>query len=332
MISADITKKLGSYTLHAVLESNEKVTALLGASGSGKSVTLKCIAGIMTPDKGYITVNGRTLFDSDKKINVRPEERHIGYLFQSYALFPHMTVRENILSALHPKVKRKEISRKDSEEKADWLISRFSLQGLENRLPSRISGGQQQRTALARIMASEPDMLLLDEPLSALDISARWSVELELLSFLDAFEGQTLYVSHDMREVSLFARHAVIMENGISSPMRSTSSVITHPSSPAEASLSGEVNISHAVKDGEYVTSSLWNLKIRSDLSDVNYMVLPQRAIGDEGDIILDALYLRTVTMADEVFSLYTLNEGTIRVMGERRDVLKIRSDDVIFF
>lgn len=332
MIAADITKKLGSYTLHAVLESDEKVTALLGASGSGKSVTLKCLAGIMTPDQGYITVNGRTLFDSEKKINVRPEDRNIGYLFQSYALFPQMTVRENILSALHPKVKRKEISRNDAGKKADELISRFRLQGLEDRLPHRISGGQQQRTALARIMASGPDMLLLDEPLSALDVSARWALELELLSFLDAFEGQTLYVSHDMREVSLFAHHAVIMENGISSPMRLTSSVITHPSSPAEASLSGEVNVSPAEADGVYVTSPLWNLKIRSDFPNARYMLLPQRAIGDEGDIVLDALYLRTVTMADEVFSLYTLNQGIIRVMGERRDVLKIRSDEVIIF
>ena len=141
----DIEKRLGGFHLRVRFQTENEATALLGASGCGKSMTLKCIAGIVTPDRGRIVLNDRILFDSDKKINLPPQQRKLGYLFQNYALFPNMTVEKNILCGIRSRDKR---------EKAAVLedaLRRFRLEGLEKRYPAQLSGGQQQRVALARI-------------------------------------------------------------------------------------------------------------------------------------------------------------------------------------
>lgn len=161
-ISIDIEKKFKGFSLHAAFESSGSATGILGASGSGKSMTLRCIAGIETPDRGKIVVNGRTLFDSDKKINLRPQERRIGYLFQNYALFPTMTVRDNIGCGFRGEKGDRESSIRD-------YIRRYHLEGLENRYPSQLSGGQQQRVAIARALIKNPRLLLCDELTGALD-------------------------------------------------------------------------------------------------------------------------------------------------------------------
>ena len=161
-LEVNITKKLEGFTLRAEFTAGSTATALLGASGCGKSMTLRCIAGIVKPDKGRIVLDGKTLFDSDARVNLTPQQRRVGYLFQQYALFPTMTVAENIGIAMKKSgdAKKKEIDR---------LLEQFALQNLGGRMPNELSGGQQQRVALARILASEPQMLLLDEPFSALD-------------------------------------------------------------------------------------------------------------------------------------------------------------------
>ena len=139
-------------------------------------MTLKCIAGIEKPDKGKIVLDGVTLFDSEQHINLPPQKRRVGYLFQQYALFPSMTAEQNILCALTCS------SREDRKEKFAALLRTFRLEGLEKKLPAQLSGGQQQRVALARILASEPQAILLDEPFSALDSYLKWELELgELL-------------------------------------------------------------------------------------------------------------------------------------------------------
>ena len=141
-LKVSIRKKLRDFVLDVDFEVRDEIFALLGASGSGKSITLKCIAGIDTPDEGEIILNGRTLFDSAKKINLPPQLRRAGYLFQNYALFPNMTVAENILFAA--------VGDKISKLKEN--LSRFQLDGLENVYPHELSGGQQQRVALARVL------------------------------------------------------------------------------------------------------------------------------------------------------------------------------------
>lgn len=135
----DIEKKLGAFTLHAQFETSGGIMALLGASGSGKSVTLKCIAGIMTPDRGRIVLDGKTLFDSDARVNLTPQQRRVGYLFQQYALFPNMTVMQNILCGVRSGTKA------ERRRKVQDSLRRFRLEGLEKKYPAQFSGGQQQR-------------------------------------------------------------------------------------------------------------------------------------------------------------------------------------------
>ena len=153
-------------------------------------MTLKCIAGIEKPDRGTITLDGRVLFDSEKHINLTPQQRRVGYPFQQYALFPNMTAARNILCGIRTG------SRTEKKETLAALLRTFRLEGLEKKLPAQLSGGQQQRVALARILASEPQAILLDEPFSALDSYLKW--ELELGELLGAFDGPILWVSHEL--------------------------------------------------------------------------------------------------------------------------------------
>ena len=155
-------------------------------------MTLKCIVGIEKPDRGTITLDGRVLFDSEKRINLTPQHQRVGYLFQQYALFPNMTAAQNILCGIRTG------SRAEKKETLAALLRTFWLEGLEKKLPAQLSGGQQQRVALARILASEPQAILLDEPFSALDSYLKWELELELGELLGAFDGPILWVSHEL--------------------------------------------------------------------------------------------------------------------------------------
>ena len=174
-LKVNIRKRLGNFNLDVAFETERGVFAILGASGCGKSMTLKCIAGIETPDEGRIELNGRVLYDSAKKINLTPQKRRVGYMFQDYALFPNMTVEQNIKAGMgkHPE-----------EEKVRSYINRFRLEGMEKHYPAQLSGGQKQRVAMARMIASEPDILLLDEPFSALDSYLKWELEQEMRDML----------------------------------------------------------------------------------------------------------------------------------------------------
>ena len=158
-LEVDITKKLDGFFMHMQFRAEQEIFAILGASGCGKSMTLKCIAGIEKPDEGRIVLDGKVLFDSEKKINLPPQKRKVGYMFQDYALFPHMNVVQNIEAGMG---KRPDRSRTES------LIRQFQLEGLEKKIPGQLSGGQKQRVAMARMLAAEPELILLDEPFSAL--------------------------------------------------------------------------------------------------------------------------------------------------------------------
>ena len=161
-LQAAIKKRFSGFSLDVSLNTDGGVMGILGASGSGKSMTLKCIAGIETPDEGRIVLNGRVLFDSEKHINLPPQKRKVGYLFQNYALFPNMTVETNIAAGLSG-------SKEEKQEAVARMIRLFKLEGLEKRYPSQLSGGQQQRVALARTLTQSPSIILADEPVAALD-------------------------------------------------------------------------------------------------------------------------------------------------------------------
>ena len=195
MLEVQIYKKLAEFDLDVSFRVNDNILGLMGASGSGKSMTLKCIAGIETPDQGRIVLNGRVLFDSEKKINVPIQKRNVGYMFQSYALFPNMNVYENISVGLRAR------KVKDVDIVVQKVMQQFRIFELASRYPKQLSGGQRQRVALARLMAYEPDVLLLDEPFSALDEDLKEDLLQELKSELQ-ISKPVIFVSHDKEEVN----------------------------------------------------------------------------------------------------------------------------------
>ena len=242
-LQVDVRKSFGPTFVLDVsfeVEAADETLALLGPSGCGKSMTLKCIAGIVTPDEGRIVLNGRVLFDSEAGVNLRPQERRVGYLFQNYALFPNMTVEQNIAVGVLGKGK---------EERAQTIarqVAAFRLGGLQKKRPAQLSGGQQQRVALARIMASEPELLLLDEPFSALDGYLRWELELELTDTLRAFPGGTVYVSHNRDEVYRMCDSVCVISQGCSEQKLSVPELFATPTSLPAALISGCKNVSRA--------------------------------------------------------------------------------------
>lgn len=195
MLEVQIYKKLAEFDLDVSFQVNDNILGLMGASGSGKSMTLKCIAGIETPDQGRIVLNDRVLFDSEKKINVPIQKRNVGYMFQSYALFPNMNVYENISVGLRAR------KAKDVDIVAQKVMKQFQISELASRYSKQLSGGQRQRVALARLMAYEPDVLLLDEPFSALDEDLKEDLLRELKSELQ-ISKPVIFVSHNKEEVN----------------------------------------------------------------------------------------------------------------------------------
>ena len=238
MLLVDIEKRLSSFTLKVRFETEKDILALLGASGAGKSVTLKCIAGIETPDKGKIILNGRTLFDAEKKVNLPPQKRNVGYLFQEYALFPNMNVRQNIMTGLH---KEKENERKALAEE---IIKNFHLEGLETQRPATLSGGERQRVALARIFASKPEVLLLDEPFSSLDSFLGWELSLELKNTIADFDCDVVMVSHNINEVTRMCDTVSVISDGTAQTKQNVRELIKHPKTLAAAKIVGIKNFS----------------------------------------------------------------------------------------
>lgn len=244
MIEINIQKTLGRFHLDMHVKSNSKRIGILGASGCGKSMTLKCIAGIETPDQGKIVLEERILYDNTQKINIKPQKRKIGYLFQNYALFPTMSVRKNIMAGLR-------CNQEEQEKIADQMIEKFQLTGLGNRLPGELSGGQQQRVALARIMAYEPDAILLDEPFSALDSFLKEQLLEDMIRQLSDYAGDVIMVSHSRDEIYQFCDRLLILDQGRVIVTGDTKDIFDQPGYREAARLTGCKNITEAIKIAE---------------------------------------------------------------------------------
>ena len=209
MLKIDIERSMltseGKSLLKVDLEIAEnELICLFGHSGAGKTTLLRILAGLFNPDRGFISFNGQVWYDSSKKINLSPQQRNVGYMFQDYALFPNMTVRKNIEFA----------QRTRNAEEVDTLLSHFGLEALQKQYPAMLSGGQKQRVALARALAAKPNLLLLDEPLSALDYDMRLNLQEEILKAHELLNSVTLLVSHDKDEVSKLATSVILLRNG----------------------------------------------------------------------------------------------------------------------
>lgn len=243
----DIKKKLPGFKLELKLASGQERIAILGASGSGKSMLLNSIAGLVRPDSGKVVINGKTLFDAEKKINLPPKDRKVGFLFQNYALFPHMTIAENITFALG------HLSAGEKNKRAAELLEKFRLQGMEKRYPSQVSGGQQQRVALARALAVEPDILLLDEPFSALDNHLRNYMIKEMLESLKDFQGMTLFVTHNIEEAYRLSDRIAVLSAGSLEAFGPKEELFKNPASLEAARITGCKNLAAGEKVGESV-------------------------------------------------------------------------------
>lgn len=212
MLRVKIETKLENFLLRADLVAESEIVVLFGPSGTGKSTILKSIAGLMSPQQGEILLHGRTLFSSSKGIDLKPQLRKVGYVVQDYALFPHMTVEENVgYGLLNKDRKEHKQSRVDIMQKIQDMLETMNIANLKDRYPEQLSGGEKQRVALARALILEPELLLLDEPLSALDTDLREKLQKELYALQKQWNIPFVMVTHDRQEVErMQARKAIL--------------------------------------------------------------------------------------------------------------------------
>lgn len=230
-ISFSARKVFSGFTLDASWDIGNELVAIFGYSGAGKSMTLQMIAGLLTPDEGNIVLGESVLFDSRRNVNARPQKRSIGYVFQDLALFPHMTVGENIRYGGHG------IERNEQDERCRELLRMFRITGLENRLPSQISGGQKQRVALARALIRRPAALLLDEPFSALDMPIRFEMRTMLKEVQRSFNMPVVLITHDADEALAVADRMIVYADGRVMQTGSPDEIFLSPSCKEVSSL-----------------------------------------------------------------------------------------------
>ncbi|MEB3181678.1 MAG: molybdate ABC transporter permease subunit [Nostocaceae cyanobacterium] len=255
----EIEKQLPGFKLHASFCADEQPLGILGGSGAGKSMILRCIAGVETPTQGRIVLNERVLFDSEQGINIPSRDRRIGFLVQNYALFPHMSVAQNIAFGLP-----KGLSSLAIKQQVETQLAAMQLQGLADRYPQQLSGGQQQRVALARALASQPEALLLDEPFSALDTHLRSKIEQQMINRLQSYQGVTLFVTHNLEEAFRVCQNLLVMEGGKIIAHGSKQSIFEHPQSVSVAKLTGCKNFSRAVTTEEQQIEAIdWGCTLR---------------------------------------------------------------------
>ena len=234
MLELNIKKKLNNFTLDIECKLNSNRIGILGGSGAGKSMILKMLAGIEKPDKGYIKLDDRLLFDSEKKTDIKPKDRHIGYCFQNYALFPNLTVYENIVIGLS----------KSERADVDKFLEKFELTKIKDSKPNKISGGQAARVAMARILIRKPKVLLFDEAFSALDIYLRDHIQEEIAQILEDFEGSAIFVSHSRDELYRLCDSMMVIDSGKISNLGNTKEIFKFPKTKTAAILTGCKNIS----------------------------------------------------------------------------------------
>lgn len=298
-VYVNIKKDFGRFVLDVNFEAENEILAFLGASGSGKSMTLKCIAGIVSPDEGKIIVDGIPYFDSEKGIDLSPQKRRVGLLFQNYALFPNMTVAQNVSCVM----RGMNLSKSEKQQKCAELLEKMGLTGLEKHYPSQLSGGQHQRVAIARILAIEPRILMLDEPFSALDSFLRWRLERELRAVLSHFSGTTIYVSHNRDEVYRLCDRIAVIDDGKIDVMDEKWNLFDNPRTFAATQLTGCKNISRAEKiDARRVRALDWGIVIVSE----------QEVDDAVGFVAVRAHHFRLSTREDDPNRFaYTVREDT---------------------
>jgi molybdate transport system ATP-binding protein len=234
-----LVKRLPGFTLDVEWTAGEGVAALFGPSGAGKTLTLQCLSGLLEPDAGRVVVDDRVLFDAETGVDLPPQRRQIGYVFQGYALFPHLSVADNIGFGLRDR------PRAEARGRAADVIARMGLEGFEARRPHELSGGQRQRVALGRALAPDPALLLLDEPLSALDATLRQSLRDDLRRILAEWRTAAVLVTHDFTEAYRLGDRIVVYEAGRVIQSAPRAELLWQPASERVARIVGIRNVLH---------------------------------------------------------------------------------------
>lgn len=311
-----VRKRLDNFELNADIQTNDDILALSGASGAGKTMILKCIAGIATPDSGYISLNGRVLFDSEKKINLKAALRKTGYLFQDYALFPTMTARENINIVM----------KKKNPGLVDKWLRTYGLEEVADNYPKKLSGGQKQRVAMIRMLASEPECILLDEPFSALDEHIKRKMEAELMEMLENFHKPIIFVSHDREEIYRFADKVCSVEDGIVSRIYDKNDFFYKPETKTQAKLAGCLNFSKiSWIDESHIQAVDWGISLKvkttkeSDWEKYHSIGIFQNDInvGEQSDAA-NIIKIKSVSFTEELYNtccLCELENGSVITM-----------------
>lgn len=244
MLNVDIKRTLPGFRLEVSFTVNHDIMAILGPSGAGKTMTLQCIAGLITPDEGRIELNGQTLYDSAQRVNLSSQRRRVGFVFQNYALFPHLTVQQNVAYGIN------HLPKEEADERINTLLTTMHVDSLSQRYPRQLSAGQQQRVAIARALAPDPDVLLLDEPFSALDTQLRERLEMELLAIHQDYHGSMLLVTHDLVEGYKLGTKIAVYQAGNIAQCGSREEVFASPVDRTVARLTGVRNLMDGVVSG----------------------------------------------------------------------------------
>jgi molybdate transport system ATP-binding protein len=255
MLRVAVTRSQGAFLLDVEFATAHRRVVLFGPSGAGKSLTLRCLAGFATPDRGRIEVDDTVFFDAARRVNVPPWRRRVGVVLQAYTLLPHLTVGENVAYGLTP------VWRGRERVRVETLLAAVGLGGYADRLPAQLSGGQRQRVALAQALASDPRLLLLDEPFSAVDAPVRERLRRDLLALLDAFQVPLVFVTHDFGEAYLLGQEIVILSRGRVIQMGAPAEVAARPRTATVARLVGATNVLH----GRVVDTGAGNLTLRAE-------------------------------------------------------------------
>ncbi|MDD3750859.1 MAG: ATP-binding cassette domain-containing protein [Tissierellia bacterium] len=308
-LEVSIKKKFKGFSLDVNFRTNGEYLGILGASGSGKSLTLKCIAGVETPDEGRIVLNNKVLYDSKKNVNIIPQNRNIGYMFQNYALFPNMTAEENIGVGL-------KLSKREKKIKTNELMKLFRLEGMSYKYPAQLSGGQQQRVALARIIAYEPDVLLLDEPFSALDSQLKSELHTDFLDLLKLYNGEVLIVTHSKDEVYRFSENLALIEKGTITGFGKTKEIFEKPRTLSEAKMTGCKNISKCIITDNKIYCSDWGiaLETKNIPENCNYIGIPSNnfeIVNEEGINTFECKLVNVIEEINEYTIVIENNNGS---------------------
>ena len=318
-LSVSIKKRFPAFTLDVDIEAGNETIGWLGESGCGKSLTMRCIAGIETPDEGKIVVNGKTFFEREAgkrpTVNLSPQERKTALLFQNYMLFPNLTVAENVAAGIDRKLPKEE-----RNAQVDAELKRFGLDGFGKRYPSQLSGGQQQRVALARMLAAKPDILMLDEPFSALDAHLKGVLEQNLARLFETFHGTILYVSHDIDEALRFCDRIAVIEKGHVMEVSTGNNLVNNPQSAASIRLSGCKNTTPAHRiDDHRVFLPAWGIEVETDKpapQNLTYMGVRAFFLERAKEPGRNTYRVRVVRTSDSRFDRSVLLEFLDRTLG----------------